>query len=628
MTGGYAGRVGFVNLSTGEIREEKLDEKLARDFIGGYGLGVRVLLERQKAGVDPLGPDNILGFTTGPLTGTPVPTGSRYMVVCKSPLTGGWGDANSGGFFGSELKAAGWDAIFISGIASSPKYLFVTNDGIELRDAAHLWGKDAIETEETLTQELGDAKVRVACIGPASERLSLISGIVNDKGRIAARSGGGAVMGSKRLKAMAVRGKGKVAVVDSERVKQLRGDFIKKMREVPFIKVLMNYGTCDMTSNLVTGGASPVKNWLLAGIQAFPTVDKIGKGEIYVNYQQKKYACANCPIACGGILNVTEGKYPIGETHKPEYETVAAFGNMCLNDDLDSIFKLNDMCNRSGLDTISAGSAIAFAMECYEHGIISKADTDGIDLTWGNVDAIIAMTDKMISREGFGDVLADGVKVAAQRIGKGAEQFAIHIGGQEPGLHNALFLPGRGTGFVVDGTPGRHTQGGAFTKVDANGTIADYPGLKFSGFERYEYKSKGPASAYGSNYWQVGTCTGLCLMSVVFSGIFPLLDFINAVVGWDMTIEEAVETGARIQTLRHMFNIREGVEPAKTHLMPDRMTGIPPKSEGPLKDITIDIDTLTREYRKAMGWDPDSGYPTKDTLAKLGLEELAKKHAG
>jgi len=377
----------------------------------------------------------------------------------------------------------------------------------------------------------------------------------------------------------------------------------------------------------VTGGASPVKNWLLAGIQAFPTVDKIGKGDNVIKYQLKRYGCANCPIACGGIVSFTEGKYSIPETHKPEYETIAAFGNMCLNDDLASIFKLNDMCNRSGLDTISAGSTIAFAMECYEHGIISKADTDGIDLTWGNVEAIIAMTDKMIRREGFGDVLADGVKVAAQRIDKGAEQFAIHVGGQEPGLHNALFLPGRGTGFVVDPTPGRHTTGGPFTRVDVNATVAPYPELKFSGFERYEYKSKGPASAMASNYWQVGACAGLCLFPVVFSGVFPLLDFFSAVTGRNISVEEAVETGARIQTSRQLFNVREGVTPSKTRL-PDRMTGIPPKSEGPLKDITIDIDTLAKEYRKAMGWDPDSGYPTKDTLAKLGLEELAKKHAG
>jgi len=617
LTRGYTGRLAFVNLLTDEVKEEKLDEKLARDFIGGYGFGVRVLFEHQKARVDPLGPENMLGFTTGPLTGTAVPTGGRYTVVCKSPLTSGWGDANSGGRLGSELKAAGWDAIFISGIAPSPKYLLVTNDGIELKDASHLWGKDTVETEDMLSKELGE-KIRVACIGPASERLSLISGIVSDKGRIAARSGVGAVMGSKRLKAVVVRGKGKVAVADGEHVKQLRRDFIKQMRDVPFIKGLMDYGTCSMTSNLVTVGATPIKNWVLAGNQAFPTVYKIANPDNIIKYQKKRYGCKNCPVACGGIVSVTSGKYPISEVHKPEYETIAALGTMCLNDDLPSIIKLTDMCNRSGLDTISAGSVIAFAMECYENGIITKADTDGIGLTWGNSEAIIAMTDKIIRREGFGDVLADGVKLAAQRIGRGAEQFGMHVGGQEPGLHNALFLPGRGTGFVVDPTPGRHTAAAPFARIDINAAIAPYDELRFSGFERHAYKGKGLASAAASNYWQVGTCAGVCLFPVVFSGIFPLLDFVNAVTGWNISMKEALETGARIQTLRQLFNIREGIEPSQTCL-PDRLAGIPPKSEGPLKGITIDIDTLTKEYRKAMGWDADTGQPTKQILQRLGL---------
>lgn len=621
MTAGYAGRIGFVNLSTGEIKQERLDEKLARDFIGGYGLGVRILFEHQKAGVDPLGPENILGFTIGPLTGTPVPSGARYMVVCKSPLTGSWGDANSGGYFGSELKAAGWDAIFISGIAPSPKYLLVTNDGIKLKDASHLWGKDTVETEDMLSEELGDSKIRVACIGSAAEKLSLISGVVNDKGRVAARSGVGAVMGSKQLKAVVVRGKGKVAVADSERLRQLRRDFVRQLRNVPFLKGLMDYGTCSMTTSLVAGGATPIKNWLLAGNQAFPTVDKIAKADNVIKYQTKRYGCAHCPIACGGMFSVSDGPYPVKEVHKPEYETITAFGTMCLNDDLFSIIKLTDMCNRSSLDTISAGSVIAFAMECYEHGIISKADTDGIELTWGNAEATLTMTNKIIRREGFGDVLADGVKVAAQKIGRGAEQFAMHVGGQEPGLHNALFLPGRGTGFVVDPTPGRHTAAAPFTRVDANAAIAPYPELQFSGFERYEYKSKGAASATASNYWQVGICAGVCLFPVIFSGIFPLLEFVNAVTGWDISMKEALETGARTQTLRQMFNIREGIKPSKTRL-PERMAGIPPKSEGPLQGIAIDIDTLAKEYRKAMGWDPDTGQPSAQTLQKLGLTEL------
>lgn len=616
------GKIGFVDLSSGEIKEEKLDDKVARDFIGGYGLGVRVMFEHQKAGIDPMGPENILGFTTGPLTGTPTPTGSRYMATCKSPLTGGWGDANSGGYFGSALKAAGWDAIFVSGIASSPKYLLVTDKGIELKDASHLWGKDTNETEDILREQSGVSSLRIASIGPASEKLSLISGIVNDKGRVAARSGVGAVMGSKRLKAVAVHGKGKVAIADKERLDQLRKKFVKELRESEgFPKLLMDYGTCALTGTLVAGGATPIKNWLLAGEQAFRTVDKIADGDNVIEYQVKKYGCANCPIACGGIFKVSKGPYAVTEAHKPEYETVAAFGTMCMNDDILSIIKLNDICNRSGLDTISAGSVIAFAMECFEEGIINKGDTDGIELTWGNAEAMIAMIDKIIRREGFGDILADGVKIAAQKIGRGAEEHAIHVGGQEPGLHNALFLPSRGTGYVCDPTPGRHTAG-PMARIDAGlAVVAPYPELQFDNFERYEYKSKGPSSATISSYYQVGTCAGVCLFPVIFFGNYPLLDFLNAVTGWEMDMAEALETGARIQTLRQAFNLREGIKPSDIKL-PPRMAGIPPKDKGPIADITIDIDSLASEYSKAMGWDPETGQPTETTLKRLGLKEL------
>jgi aldehyde:ferredoxin oxidoreductase len=360
---------------------------------------------------------------------------------------------------------------------------------------------------------------------------------------------------------------------------------------------------------------------LLTGTESFPTVNQID-GDNVIAYETRKYGCFSCPIRCGGITTVSSGKYPVSETHKPEYETVAAFGNMCLNDDLGSIFKLNDMCNRGGLDTISAGSVIAFAMECYENGIITKADTDGIELTWGNAEAIIAMTEKIICREGFGDVLADGVKVAAKRIGKSAEKFAMHVGGQEPGLHNVAFLPGRGTGFVADPTPGRHTAAAPYTRCDTNTAAGPYKELQFSGFEKYQYSGKGPAAAAATNYWQVGASSGICLMPFM-SGIFPILELINGVTGWDMSVSEALETGARIQTLRQMFNAREGISPSN-YALPNRLTGIPPRSEGPLRGITIDIDTLAGEYRKAMEWDPETGKPTEACLNKLGLLELVK----
>jgi aldehyde:ferredoxin oxidoreductase len=628
MAGGYSGRIGFVDLSSGKIEEERLDENLSRDFIGGYGIGVRILYERQKPKIDPMGPESMLGFTTGPLTGTPTPTGARYTAVCKSPLTGGWGDANSGGYFGSELKSAGWDAIFISGIAESPKYLFVTDEEIKLKEASYLWGKDTSDTEDKLHEELGSTKIRVASIGPASEKLSLISGIVNDKGRIAARSGVGAVMGSKRLKAIAVKGNQKVYIANRDRLDQLRRTFLKELKESQgFSKILIDYGTCGITEGLVVGGGAPIKNWLLAGGQAFSNVDKIADADDFIKFQLKKYGCANCPIACGGIFSVTKGPYPVVEVHKPEYETIVGFGTLCLNDDILSIIKMNDMCNRSGLDTISAGTAIAFAMECFEKGILTKSDTDGIELTWGNTEAMIMILDKIIRREGLGDILADGVKIAAQKIGKGSECCAMHVGGQEPGFHNALFLPSRGTGFVCDPTPGRHTAAAALARIDTgSGAIAPHPELQFQNIERYEYKSKGPMSAKASSYWQVGTCSGLCIFPVIFFGNFPLLDFLNAVTGWHIDLNEALKIGARIQTLRQCFNIREGIEPSEIRL-PPRLVGIPPKSEGPLTGITIDIDSLVSEYYKAMGWDAASGYPIDSTLEQLGLKDLIHKYA-
>jgi aldehyde:ferredoxin oxidoreductase len=283
------------------------------------------------------------------------------------------------------------------------------------------------------------------------------------------------------------------------------------------------------------------------------------------------------------------------------------------------------MCNRSGLDTISAGTALAFAMECFENGIISDSDTEGIALTWGNAEAMIAMIDKMIAREGFGDILADGVKIAAERIGSGAEEFAMHVGGQEPGLHNALFLPSRGTGFVCDPTPGRHTAA-PMAAIDGGAKqFAPYPELKIDKFEKYTYTGKGPTSAKASRYLQVGASAGVCIMPMMFFGNYPLVEFFNAVTGWDLDIDEVLTTGARIQTLRHSFNLREGIAPSDVKL-PKRMAGQPPQEEGPVAGVTLDVDNLAREYRQAMGWDPDSGQAQKSTLEKLGLTELVNAY--
>jgi aldehyde:ferredoxin oxidoreductase len=502
----------------------------------------------------------------------------------------------------------------------------ITDDRIELKDASHLWGQDTVETETTVQKQADDKKIRIACIGPASEKISLISGIVNDRGRIAARSGVGAVMGAKKLKAVAVRGTGKVAIADKDALDRVRKEFIAQMREMEgFPQILIKHGTCGLTAALVASGATPVKNWQMTGEQSFPNLEKITDADAIIEYQSRKYGCANCPIACGGIFNVKGGKYPVGETHKPEYETIGAFGTLCMCDDFQTIIKLNDMCNRSGLDTISAGTVLAFAMECFENGIISESDMDGISLSWGNAEAMVAMLEKVIAREGFGDILADGVKVAAEKIGGGAEAYAMHVGGQEPGLHNALFLPSRGTGFVCDPTPGRHTAA-PMARIDAGpGAMAPYPELKIEPVERYSYTGKGPLSATASGYLQAGASAGVCLFPMIFFGNYPLVEFFNAVTGWNLATSDILTAGARIQTLRQCFNIREGIQSADVKL-PDRMAGRPPQAEGPVAGVTVDIDSLAREYRQAMGWDPQSGQPQDTTLEKLGLTPLIQKH--
>ncbi|MDY7031338.1 MAG: aldehyde ferredoxin oxidoreductase family protein [Thermodesulfobacteriota bacterium] len=649
------GRMLFVDLTTGEFREEQVTEETYRKFIGGYGLGAKVLYENMKPGIDPLGPENILGFLTGLLNGTGVIGSGRYTVVAKSPLTGGWGDANSGGHFAEALKRTGYDAVFFTGRSNKPVYLVLTDTVQELRDAGNIWGKDTVETEDSILEELEDKKFKIACIGPAGEKLSLISGIVNDKGRLAARSGLGAVMGSKNLKAIAVHGSKKVSVADSEGLKKLNADirptfkarpskiqnFLNKTL-TPLLPLLVrlkvplpppdqklvaqlfsDYGTCSFVAPSAETQDSPIKNWSGVAHRDFPMRTKSSKisDDNIVKYVKKKFACSNCPVACGGIVEVKDGPYPIGESHKPEYETIAAFGSNILNDDLGSVFMANDMCNRAGIDSISAGSTIAFAIECYENGLITKEDTDGIALKWGDAEAMLSVLNKMVKREGFGDVLADGCKTAASKIGNGSERYAMHVGGQEIAMHDPRLNPGFGTTYVADPTPGRHTQVGLGYDEMGLGIMNEklLSQYNFPKFKKYEYGNKGKKNTLVSSYGQIINCAGLCMFHFFVVPFYPLLDYIKAATGWDYTHEELMITGKRIQTIRQLFNVREGITP-KDFSLPQRIVGDPPLSDGPLKGVTIDIEKLKSNYFKEMGWDYDSGIPSDQELKDISLE--------
>jgi aldehyde:ferredoxin oxidoreductase len=609
------GKALFADLSKNKLKDEALDEKLCRQFIGGYGIGARILFSRQKAGVDPLGPDNILGILTGPFTGTPALAGTRYTVVAKSPLTGGWGDANSGGYFGAFLKYAGYDAVFFTGISAKPVYLFINNDKAELRDAAHLWGKDTRQTEEILKSELGK-DVEVACIGPSGESRSLIAAVFN-RTRTAARSGLGAVMGSKKLKAVVVRGNMKVPLADEQRTKELRRKCTAELGG--HIVWLKPFGTPFLVDIGVLSGDSPVRNWTGVGVVDFPDFKPIAK-EAVIARMTKKFGCYLCPIACGGFMKAGTGEYKYeADSRRPEYETIAMFGTNCLNNNLESIIKANDICDRYGVDTISAGAAIALAIECYEKGLISKKDTDGIEMTWGNHKAIVAMTDKLARREGFGDVLADGVKAAAEKIGKGADQYAIHIGGQELAAHDPKHSFHYATSYRMDPTPGRHFVGSE---------LSDAPGHPSGLLPKFDFKSfsgRGEARRIGSSFHQTVVCTGMCLFVYwAFPNVDPIADFMKAVTGWDVTNEELLKTGERIANIRQAFNVREGLNPLKFKVS-DRVLGKPPLKEGPVAGVTIDEDTMIKEYLTAMDWDLKTAKPSKKKLLELGLADVAQE---
>lgn len=615
MARGYMGKMLMVDLSRNRLKDEVLDENLCRQFIGGYGIGARLLFSRQKAGVNALGPDNTFGILTGPLIGTNALSGTKHTIVAKSPLTGGWGDANSGGYFGAYLKFAGYDAVFFSGRSEKPIYLFINNGRAELKSAAHLWGKDTRQTEETLRAELGK-DVEVSCIGPAGENLSLLSAIIS-KSRTAARSGLGAVMGSKMLKAVVVKGKMKVLVADENKVNELRKEYLGKLGgHIAWLKPI---GTPFLTIPGVQSGDSPVKNWSGVGTVDFPDAELIGADAV-IKRRAKKFACYNCPIGCGGYMKEGAGEYKYeAGARKPEYETIAMFGTNCLNNNIESIIKANDICDRYGLDTISVGSTIAFAIECFENGLITRSDTDGIEMTWGNHQAIVAMTEKLAKREGFGAVLADGVKVAAEKIGKGASKYAMHIQGQEIPAHDPKHSFNYATTYRLDPTPARHFSGSELS----NGPM--HPQGLLPQFDLKSFSGRGEVRKIGSNFNHAVVCAGMCLFVYwAFPSVEPVAEFMRAVTGWDITTEELLKTGERIANIRQAFNIREGLNPLQFKV-PERVLGRPPKKEGPLAGITIDEDTLVKEYIAAMDWDPVTARPSKKKLQELGLEDVAQE---
>jgi aldehyde:ferredoxin oxidoreductase len=618
MANGYMGRLLNVDLSKGTLSEEAVDPQICRDYIGGYGIGARLLYDRIPKGADPLGPQNVLGLLTGPLTGTPAIIGSRFVAVAKSPKTGGWGDANCGGHFGPHLKFAGFDGVFFSGAAARPVYLFIDEGRAELRDAADLWGLGVTALEDLLVKRHGKG-IQVCSIGPAGEKLALTACIMNDKERAAGRSGLGAVMGSKKLKCVVVRGQMKVPVHDEPKMKDLRKHYLKQATGA--FEVFNTYGTAGITHDAVLSGDGPVKNWGGAGTTDFPSprARRISDDAVIGLDGYKAYGCWHCPIACGGKVVQRGGRFPLelnnGVGHKPEYETLAMFGSNLLNDDLPSIVKVNEICNNLGLDTITVGATIAYAIECYENGLITPRQTGGLELKWGNAGAIVALTEMIGKREGFGDVLADGVWAAWKKLGRIGTEYAVHIQGEEIPAHDPKFTPGLASTYWLTATPGRHTQGGE---------LVAGPGLEVPATDKYSYSGQAEGHHILVAAVEVVNAAGLCLFGYLSYPFQALLDQLSAATGelWDR--QRILSAGTRIYTMRHAFNLREGLNPLERN-MPGRIVGEPPLKEGNVKDITVDYRTLAREFLERLGWDPRTTVPGDARLKELGMQFLVKK---
>ena len=616
MAHGYMGKILNVDLTSGTMKEETLSDELCRDYIGGYGIGAKLLYERIPAGANPLGPNNILGLIAGPLTGTPAVIGSRFTAVAKSPKTaGGWGDANCGGFFGPHLKFAGYDGLLFSGAADKPVYLFINEGSAELLDASDLWGLGVSPLEDLLKKRHGD-DAEVCSIGPAGERLSLTACIMNDKERAAGRSGLGAVMGSKKLKAVVVKGKMRVPIVDRPKLMAIRKDTLG--RAAGAFEDFTTWGTAGITHDSALSGDSPVKNWSGAGTIDFPSevAMRIDGRTIIELEGYKPYGCWGCPIRCGGKVVQASGKYALelndGVGHKPEYETLCMFGTNLLNDDLESIVKINEICNNLGVDTISVGATIGYAIECYENGLLTKEDTGGLELTWGNAEAIVALTEQISMREGFGALLADGIRVAWEKLGRIGTEYAVHIDGEEIPAHDPKKTPGLATTYLLTATPGRHTQGGE---------LLEPVELELPEVDTYQY------SGHAENHWklvalmEVCNAAGLCMFGYLSYPAQSIPDQLAAVTGWDYDLDEVYKIGARIFTMRHAFNLREGINPLARNV-PGRLVGKPPLTEGNVRDVTVDYKTMSKEFLEVLGWDTSTTIPSDERLRDLGMDFL------
>jgi len=613
--GGYVGKILRIDLTRRKYLTQPLPAELAYNYIGGYGIGGRILYDEVPPWVSAFDPENLLIFSTGPVNGTPTPVAGRHTVVAKSPLSGFFGDANAGGFWGAELKAAGYDILVIAGRAEKPTYLFIRDGEVKFGDATPYWGLDARESERRLKKDLGDTEIQVSNIGQAGENLVRFAGILTDEAnRIAARCGLGAVMGSKRLKAVAVRGSSRVPVANEEEFRKIMQLVIKNVRENQRIQRFSKGGTPGLFESLWLLGDSPGFNWTARQLDP----EGLSWPGGYEAILSGTRSCYLCPIGCRRITTVKEGTYAFEpNVEGPEYETLSMLGSNCGVTDVKAVAKANDLCNLYGLDTISTGGTIAFAMECFERGLITKEDTGGLELTFGNADAMIKMIEMIAFRQGFGDILAEGSRRAARIIGGGAEDYAIHVKGVEIAAHDPRVFQGGGPHYACAITGGRHTEG-LTLDWELRGRPRDALGLPKPSSS---LEGRGFAAKVVEDWTAFIASAGWCIFADIYAVYQQEENFVkvfNAVTGLNLTIKDALLAGERIFNIRKAFNVKHGAGRVDDKL-PRRLL-----EEKGRAGTVVDLSKTLEEYYEARGWEKNTSKPTKEKLIQLGLEDVAK----
>ena len=559
------------------------------------------------ANADPFGEDSMIGFVTGTLNDANAFFGGRYTVVCKSPVTGGFNDANSGGDFGSQLRSSGYDAVFVNGISEKPVYLYIENGKAEIKDAENLWGLTTVAAETKL-KEIHGKKTGAALIAPAGERMALTACVMNDEHRAAGRGGCGAVMGSKKLKAIAVNGNAHLSVADKPALVAINKEIAAILNpDNPFAAGMGKYGTGEGYTGAVVSADAGIKNWARSCVDLPEKECDPVSSQGLEKYNTGKYHCNSCPLGCGAMMDLPTEDGSVIHTSRPEYETMGSFGSMCLNGNGESVIRCNYVCNEYGLDTISAGDTIAWVMECFDKGILTKSELDGVDAACGNYETIETLLDKMAKGEGVGKILQNGSVFAADHFGKGQECLVTANGIEIP-MHDSRLSYGLSRTYKYDPTPGRHVKGGIGMGV---------------GGPDFSYENTGEADLTGVIGTETSNASGLCMFGGIVIGQY-LPAMLSAVTGWDISKEEFDNMGIRSYTMRHAFNLKKGWD-RNSYKLSERMEKANPPFDGPIAGITVDTEKLADNFFATLGWDLNTLMPSKEKLEKLGLENVAEE---